>query len=305
MLNRAREIRFEVTETELQALFRESVLIKQEQPKYNRALKSAAQAWYLKFDKAIEHPYMEVSREMEEGNSLFFGPFRSGALMRETMIYLHEALPLRKCKAVNPRCRPCIYFQMHTCAAPFLDEEHRRQHEDAIAHLFELLEGRTDLVIAWLEAKRDRLSGLLLFEQAAVVQTRLDALTHLLQRQTILEAAIQCRCLLIHQNGSDTRAARLLLVANGNVVSVRDIEGATEENVVAWVRAHFELLRAAPESQEEIDAADVLRRWLNLRREQVRWVAIRHEGADTDLRERVAYVLGRPAGIRPPDGKRR
>jgi excinuclease ABC subunit C len=292
MLGRARSIRFEVTETELQALFRESVLIKQEQPKYNRALKTPARAWYLKFDQAVEHPFMETARSVDQDGSRYFGPFRSSAVMRETMTYLHDVLPLRKCTARKPRCRPCMYYQMHSCAAPFLDTQHEQDHEDAIGQLFELLDGREDRVIGWLEAKRDRLSESLLFERAAEMQARLDSLQHLLQRQTVLEAAIKCRCLLIHQDERLGDRARLLLVAQGNVISARDASNETTESVYVWVRAHAPVLRVERESQEEIDAADVLRRWLNVRRERIRWVTVRHDTTESDLYDRIRYVLG-------------
>jgi len=176
LLSRSRSIQFELTSSELQALFRESALIKQEQPHYNRALKTSQKPHYFKLDAALEDPFIETTRDVEEDGSLYFGPFRSAAVMRETIRFVHDVLPLRKCTRARPKCRPCLYYQMHRCAAPLIDEEHRRQHQEAMAKLSELLDGRTDRVIRWLESKRDRLSELLLFERAAEVQQRLDAL---------------------------------------------------------------------------------------------------------------------------------
>lgn len=295
LLSRARTIDHEVTATELQALFRESALIKQEQPPFNRALRRPRRAYYLKFDAAQQDPYMETAREVEDDGSLYFGPFRSAAVMRETMQFLHAVLPLRKCTAARPRCKPCIYHQMHTCAAPALDELHRAQHREAIARLYELLDGRSDRVIGWLESKRDRLSESLLFERAADVQARLQSLHQLLERQTILEAAVRCRCVLIAQGAEKPDERRLLLVAHGNVVSVRPWDNATRDEVARWLRAHELVARAVRRQQSELDSATVLERWLSARRKQVRWVAIPDQCSDEDLRERIQYVVGSPA----------
>lgn len=289
LLGRSRSIEHQITSTELQALFLESALIKKEQPPFNRLLRVSRRGYYLKFDGTLEHPYMEAARDPDP-DSLCFGPFRSGAVLRETMRYLHDVLPLRKCTAAKPRCRPCIYFQMATCAAPLIDEQHAQLHREAIERLFELLDGRSDRVTAWLEAKRDRLSEALLFERAAEIQDRLNALRDLLERQTILEAALQCRCVLVHHQPDETEAGRLLLVAHGNVLSVRDAAAETQE-VVQWIIAHDSVIKLVKNQQSELDAASVFERWLKVHRKRVRWAAI-SEDDERNVHEQVAYVLG-------------
>lgn len=292
LLSRARSIQFELTSTELEALFRESALIKREQPPFNRLLRSSRQPYYLKFDGAKQDPFMEVARATDDPTSLYFGPFRTGRAVRETMAFLHDVLPLRKCTAAAPRCRPCLYYQMHTCAAPALDEEHRRRHQDAIGQLFEMLDGRTDRVTEWLQRKRDRLSEALMFERAAEIQERLDHLKALERQHAILEAAMQCRCVVIRQADDSGTNTRMLLVAHGHVLSVRTGEELDTSSVVRWIRAHHAVIGAVQHQQSEIDAASVLERWIVCNRKHVRWVAIPRELNDDDLVERVDFVLG-------------
>jgi excinuclease UvrABC nuclease subunit len=295
----ARSVTYEVAATELDALFRESTLIKRELPTFNRADRLPRSYYYFKFDSSVEEPYMEITRRVEDDGSVYFGPFRTAAVARETMEYLQAVLPLRKCTAMKPRCRPCIYYQMKKCAAPFLSERHHQAHQDAIASLYLLLDGRGDRVAAWLEEKRDRLSDLQLFERAAEVQTRLESLRALLRKQTILDAAIQCRCVLVHQQATEHSDARLLLVAHGSVISYRALGGADAPAVVAWVKAHDPVIRAAERREGELDAATVLERWLTVNRSRVRWIAIPRDVPEEDLRERVEYALRspRPASV--------
>lgn len=222
---------------------------------------------------------------------MYFGPFHTATVVRETVAFLQSVLPLRKCTAQNPRCRPCIYHQMRTCAAPLLDDDHRRQHQEAIARLHDLLDGRHDRVITWLEAKRDRLSESLMFERAAEIQSRLDALRDMLTRQVVLEAAVRCRHVLILDRGRPHEEPRLLLVARGRVLSTRDLGSMGPKEVETWVRAHASLARAIQEEQSELDAASVLEGWIRYRREAVRWISVPPELSATELRDRVSFVL--------------
>jgi excinuclease ABC subunit C len=292
LLARARTIQYELTSTELEALFRESALIKREQPPFNRLLRTSRKPFYLKFDGARRDPFMEVSRATDDPASLYFGPFRTGGAVRETMAFLHAVLPLRKCTAAAPRCRPCIYYQMHTCAAPALDDEHRQKHQDAIGQLFEMLDGRMDRVTAWLERKRDRLSESLLFERAAEIQERLDHLKALERQHAILEAAIQCRCVVVRQSDGTEHGDRMLLVAHGHVLSVRDGQELDSSAIVRWIRAHNAVIGAVQHQQSDIDAASVLERWIICNRKHVRWVAIPPDVTEHDLLDRVNYILG-------------
>jgi excinuclease ABC subunit C len=278
--------------TELEALFRESVLIKEYKPHFNRALLTSKSAYYLKIDRSRPDPYIETARSTGDEHCLYFGPFRSGLALRETIAFLHDVLPLRKCTQKKPRCRPCMYFQMHTCAAPALDDIHRARHEDAIAQLYELLDGREDRVLSWLERKRDRLSESLMYERAAEIQVRIDVFREIQRRNTLLEAAMQCRCVLVEHTPRDDGPSRLLLVAHGHVVSTRDSMNRDVEGVAAWLRAHESVIRALTDQQSPVDAALVFQRWVNTHRDCVRWVTFPSLEAGDDMLDRIRYVLG-------------
>ncbi|MGH2442821.1 MAG: GIY-YIG nuclease family protein [Chloroflexota bacterium] len=288
LLRRSRTIRCEVTETELEALFRESAMIKRERPEYNKLLLTAKRLFYLRLDVSQPDPYLQLVRSSNPDGAAYFGPFPSGEMARETVAYLHDVLPLRKCKAARPRCKPCIYFQMSTCAAPLIDEEHRRRHEEAIGSLFELLDGRSDRVLSWLERKRERLCESLLFEQAAEMQKRISVLRDHRKQHGILDAAVRCRCVVIRDDSE--RGSRAMLVAQGHVVSVRDLGGMTASDVAAWVTLHEPVLQSLWQEQNELDAATVLERWLRRNREVARWVAIPMDVEPEDLLQRAEYI---------------
>jgi excinuclease ABC subunit C len=294
LISQARRIRHLSTETELEALFQESALIKQHQPAFNRALLTSKPAFYLKIDRSRLDPYVETAREMDGENCLYFGPFRSGRALRETIAFVHDVLPLRKCTQQKPRCKPCMYYQMHKCAAPALDDLHRAQHDDAIARLFDLLDGREDKIMTWLEGKRDRLSNAEMFERAAEIQERIDVFHEIQRRNALLEAAMQCRCVLVSHAPRNDDGRKLLLIAHGHVVSTRELSRTDPGGIAGWLRAHEPVIHALTAQQSPVDAAMVFSRWVSSNRERVRWVAFPSLQLSDDLLERVRYVLDLP-----------
>jgi excinuclease ABC subunit C len=291
LVAQARSIEHEVTSTELEALFRESALIKRELPPFNRALRTPRRLFFLKLDRSRLHPYLEIVREPAGDESLYFGPFRSATVARETLQFVHAVLPLRKCIAAKPKCAPCLYYQMHTCAAPFLGEVEQLRHEEAIAHLHDLLDGRVDRIREWLVRKRDRLCDGLMYERAADIQDRIDALDQFASRQAILDAAVASRCVLIWCPEDERSSERVLLVAHGAVISALPRLDQTPATIRRWIRAHEPILRNAAWRERELDAASVLERWLTVNRAHVRWVALPPSAPDPDLLDRIAYVL--------------
>lgn len=291
LVNSAHCITYEVTETELEALFRESAKIKEFQPEFNRALRSARRMWYIKLDAALEDPVLRVTPERDEDGSLYFGPFPSGAMTRETAAFLHDVLPLRKCAAAKPRCRPCIYFQMGKCAAPVLGGDYRVRHLEAIARLHDLLQGRTDRVAEWLERKRDRLCESLLFEQAREMQQRIELLKDYRRQQGILEAAVQCRCVVVRDITASPENDKLLLVAHGHVVSTRGVGDLKAETLARWIVLHEPVIEAVSYEQNPVDAASVLQRWLRASQQRLRWAAVAPDASELDLMGTATYLL--------------
>ena len=171
---------------------------------------------------------------------------------------------------------------------------------------------RHRVVRAKVRVRRDKLCESLLFERAAEVHERLQILHVLMQRQVILEAAVHCRCVLIREEHLQTRRVRLLLVARGNVVSIKSQESDDPDAVFRWISAHGTITALTPLQQSVVDSATVLERWLRTSTSRVRWITI-PAGADHDeVTERIQYVLGtagdspsNPGGEQIPRRKRR
>jgi excinuclease ABC subunit C len=82
MIDRAFDIEFVVTDSEVEALILESILIKKHKPKYNSMLVDDKSYVYVKFTEPKKDksgyqvlPSIEMTRERTDDNGRYFGPY--------------------------------------------------------------------------------------------------------------------------------------------------------------------------------------------------------------------------------------
>jgi excinuclease ABC subunit C len=112
-------------DSEVDALLRESRLIKDIQPRFNAAQKDDKSFPYLQLTTGEEFPRVEITRQpMHEGAKLY-GPFVSPADLRAALPMLQRVFKFRTCHMEiseddpNRRhFRPCILYNIKQCTAP-------------------------------------------------------------------------------------------------------------------------------------------------------------------------------------------
>lgn len=89
-----------VTDSELEALVLECNLIKEYNPKYNTMLKDGKSYPFLKALIQDDYPRFVFARQMKRDGAKYFGPFTSGAAIRDTIELLNKLFHLRNCQNV-------------------------------------------------------------------------------------------------------------------------------------------------------------------------------------------------------------
>ena len=92
-----------VTDSELEALVLECNLIKEYNPKYNTMLKDGKSYPFLKALIQDDYPRFVFARQMKRDSAKYFGPFTSGAAIRDTIELLNKLFHLRNCQKRFPR----------------------------------------------------------------------------------------------------------------------------------------------------------------------------------------------------------
>ncbi len=167
---------YHVCQSEQEALFLESRLIKEHQPTYNSALKYGTQTWYIRINVADDFPLLERVPEIYNDEARYFGPLSSRRWTDEAIDVLQRIFMVRTCQgSITPQegYRACLQYDMKRCYAPCAARITQELYSETIMNIIHLLDGNYLRVQENLVAKRNSASALLQFERAAAVQKQL------------------------------------------------------------------------------------------------------------------------------------
>ncbi len=186
MLSHVQRVETILTATEKEALILEASLIKQHRPRYNVILRDDKNYPLIKVTTRDPWPRIVVTRKRLRDGNRYFGPYSSGTAMRTTLQLLYAQFPLRRCKTVRERQRPCLNYQMGRCLAPCAGKVNAEEYQRMVRDVLLILEGKVTEVLRVLNEKMVQASAEQAFEQAALCRDQIRALTKTTEHQTIV-----------------------------------------------------------------------------------------------------------------------
>ncbi len=184
----ARIADFEIirTDTPTEALILENELIKKHQPRYNVMLKDSKTYPYVRITNE-EWPRVISTRHIVKDGSRYYGPYTSAGAAYKTINLLNRLFPYRKCdKKITGNDDLCLYYHMKQCTAPCISAVDHATYMQAVDGAALFLSGRGEEIVGGLEEEMEQASAAWNFERAAELRDRLQAITHVLERQKIV-----------------------------------------------------------------------------------------------------------------------
>ncbi|MBQ3480845.1 MAG: excinuclease ABC subunit UvrC [Oscillospiraceae bacterium] len=193
MVDKVRDFNVIVADSEFEALVLENSLIKRHRPHYNILLKDDKGYPFIRVDMKSAYPQMTVSRSAPKDGASYFGPFGGRYQTREIIDVIRRTLLLPDCARKFPRDigkeRPCLKYQMGSCAGWCLEGPTQEDYRSRIEQAALILEGRSAELIEDLRSEMERAAGELRFEQAAALRDRIRAVEALSHRQRVISTA--------------------------------------------------------------------------------------------------------------------
>lgn len=186
MLSHVQRVETILTTTEKEALILEASLIKQHRPRYNVILRDDKNYPLIKVTTRDPWPRIVVTRKRLRDGNRYFGPYSSGTAMRTTLQLLYAQFPLRRCKTVRERQRPCLNYQMGRCLAPCAGKVNPEDYQRMVHDVLLILEGKATEVVAELNAKMEQAAADLAFEKAALYRDQIRGVSRTLEHQSIV-----------------------------------------------------------------------------------------------------------------------
>ena len=239
MVSRAASLEWIVVSNEVEALLLEHNLIKQHRPPFNIRLRDDKSYPYIMITMEDEWPRVLFTRQPHRKGNLYFGPYASAAKVRETLDVLARVFPVRTCRGRDPgrpSGSPCLQFHIHRCPAPCVGTAEKAEYRAVIDQVVDFLSGRETKVVTHLRRSMQEAAKRKDFESAAVFRDRLDALTHVLERQQIESGTLgsaDIAGLAVDEWGANVQ---VFITRDGKLADRRsftlvNVEGATEEEI--------------------------------------------------------------------------
>lgn len=225
-----------VTDSELEALVLECNLIKEHNPKYNTMLKDGKSYPFLKATIQEDFPRFVLARQMKRDGAKYFGPFTSGAAIRDTIELLNKLFHLRNCRKVLPRDvgkeRPCLYHQMGQCPAPCQGSVGREEYRVNFQKALSFLNGNTKEVMKDLQQKMEQLAENMQFEEAAVYRDLIDSVRQVTERQKITSDDQEDRDIIAIARNEDEAVVQVFFIRGGKLIGREHyyLSGVLEED---------------------------------------------------------------------------
>ncbi len=221
IIDNTKKIDYIITNTDVEALVEENILIKQYKPKFNIQLSDDKTYPYLKLSLKEEYPTLSIVRRPKNDKNRYFGPYADVAAMRQTLKTLRNLFPLRACKLdpKKPRKRPCMNYQIGLCSGICAGLISKAEYNERVKELLLVMEGRPDLAIEKLKRNMLQASSNLRYEKAANIRDRIEALEKTLSKMTILfSKPIDLDVLGVAKTQTES-CVQVMQVKNGKLVS--------------------------------------------------------------------------------------
>jgi excinuclease ABC subunit C len=165
------------TESEIDALFLESEMVKRYMPRYNILLRDDKSQTFVRIDMKSEWPYICFTRNPADDDAEYYGPYYNGFAVKKALRYLRKTFPYY----TKPRTGNRPDLDVHLGLSPKLtattDEYRANLH-----NLIRYLKGERVALVRELERDMKTAAGLHDFETAAMYRNRLYNLRELQRR---------------------------------------------------------------------------------------------------------------------------
>ncbi len=169
-------------ESEIDALFLESEMIKRYKPRYNILLRDDKSQIYVRINMKDVYPHVSTTRQPLDDGAEYFGPYYNGWAVKKALRYLRRSFPYST-HVTLPK-RVCLQYHLGLCPGV---EEHKTGSSDYKATLRKLimyLRGERKLLIRQLESEMKVAAAHEAFEQAAKLRNQIFNLREL-QKQIV------------------------------------------------------------------------------------------------------------------------
>ncbi len=166
------------TESELDALFLESEMVKRYMPRYNILLRDDKSQMYIRIDMKSDWPTVSFTRNPADDGADYFGPYYNGFAIKKALRYLRKVFPYYT-KPPKDGARPDLDAHIGLSPRPGISSD---EYKTSLRQLTRYFEGGRKAIIRDIEKQMQQSAKMHDFENAARYRNKLNDLKALQQR---------------------------------------------------------------------------------------------------------------------------
>ena len=171
-----------VVESEIDALFLESEMVKRYKPRYNVLLRDDKSQLYVRLNMRDVYPHVSFTRQPMDDAAEYFGPYYNAVAVRKALRYLRRVFPYST-HDVMPK-RVCLQYHLGLCPGVEEQKISSQDYKAVLRKLIMYLKGQRQQVIKQLQTDMKLAARQQRFEDAAKLRNQITNLREL-QKQIL------------------------------------------------------------------------------------------------------------------------
>ena len=166
------------TESEIDALFLESEMVKRYMPRYNVLLRDDKSQMFVRIDMKSEWPTVTFTRNPHDDGADYYGPFYNGFALKKALRYLRKIYPYF---IKQPKENERAGLDEHIGLSPRRSDG-SEAYKANLRKLISYIKGNRKALTAELERDMKQAASRYDFEQAAILRNKVHAMKELQRR---------------------------------------------------------------------------------------------------------------------------
>jgi len=230
LVSKIRDIKYILTESEMDALLLENSLIKTHQPRYNVMLKDDKTYPWICI-KNEPFPRIFKTRTLIKDGSEYYGPYASVSMMNTILDLIRKNYKLRTCAYLlskdnidKGKFKICLEYHIGNCKAPCENLQSKEAYDQNIAEIRNIIKGNVNVVKTELKEAIKKAAEELDFEEAQLLKIKLEAFQKYQSRSTVVSPTIHNVDVFSLLVDNDLAYVNYIKVSNGAIIQGHTLE---------------------------------------------------------------------------------
>ena len=223
MVSKICDIQFTVVDTEWEALLLENSMIKQFRPRYNAMLKDDKTYPWLAISKE-DFPRLYYTRNPNSQKEELFGPYSSLRFMHTLLDTIFALFPIRNCKIMHKKGRPCLQYHIKKCAAPCAGYISAKEYNENILKVIKIIKGNHSEALRQLKAEMMQCAEKWEFEKAQHIKEKIEILESYRGKSIVVNPEISHCDVFSMEEENNNAFVNFMRVVEGAIVQTFTLE---------------------------------------------------------------------------------